>query len=59
MKEDKVYITTLIVYLFFVLELNFEDLDDINMIKMICLNDDEVWMKKLVAIAIIFGGGWI
>ena len=59
MKEDKVYITTLIVYLFFVLELNFEDLDDINMIKMICLNDDEAWMKKLVAIAIIFGGGWI
>ena len=59
MKEDKVHITTLIVCLFFVLELDFEDLDGINMIKVICLNDDEAWMKKLVAIAIIFGGGWI
>ena len=33
MKEDKVYTTTLIVCLFFVLELDFEDLDGINMIK--------------------------
>ena len=53
---------TLIVGLFFALELDLEGLEGLegmNMVKMICLYDEGRRMEKLVEIAIIFGGGWI
>jgi len=56
MKEDQVYITILIVCLFFGLELDFEGLNDINMIKLMIFE----WIDEKVGCNCnIFGGGWI
>jgi hypothetical protein len=51
----------LTVGLSFALELDLEGLEGlegINTVKVICLYAEGRWMEKLVAIAIIFGGGW-